>query len=596
MECKERIEKLRGWMQARGVDACLIPTSDYHSSEYIGEYFKGRKWLSGFTGSAGTLIVTQKEAGLWVDGRYFIQAEEQIAGSGIRLYKMGEPGVPPVLRYLVENLPEGGVLAFDGKVLPMKEGVRIRDALKKKNVTLRWDEDPLAEIWEDRPAFTFAPADLLDVKFAGESSADKIARLRAAMAKKKADLHLLTSLDDLAWLFNMRGDDIPCNPVVLSYAAVSENEIRLFLSKEMMSEALLASFADLGVELDEYDAFYPYLKQTAESAGSACRVLIDPDKVSYALQGTLASYVTLVEAPNPTTLFKAVKNPVEQENLRLAHKKDAVAMVHFLYWLEKNVGKIPMTELSVADVLDQFRLEQPGNRGLSFGTISAYGIHAALPHYSPTPESDLALEPEGFYLVDSGGQYDEGTTDITRTVAVGPMTEDMKIHYTAVLAGMLSLGMVKFPKGVPGSALDVLARIPLWDMGEDYNHGTGHGVGYLLNVHEGPNSFRWGNAKTGDIPMEAGMMTSDEPGYYREGEYGIRTENLVLCVEEPNGFLGFEYLTLVPIDQKPILWDRLTQAQIGALNAYHQKVYETLADELPEEEREWLKAATAPHE
>lgn len=596
MDRRERIEKLREWMRARSVDACLIPTSDYHSSEYIGEFFKGRKWISGFTGSAGTLVVSLTEAGMWVDGRYFIQAEEQLAGSGIKLFKMGQPGVPPVIRWLTDNLPEGGKLAFDGKVLPLQDGVKIARALESKGVSVFWKDDPFDGVWDTRPPFDFAPADLLDLRFAGESGADKVARLRAAMAKKKADLHLLTSLDDLAWLFNMRGDDIPCNPVVFSFAAITQDSIRLFLSKEKMSEALLAEFDSLGVQIDEYDAFYPYLEQLAGEAAESLRVLIDPQKVSYALWATLHGHCTLIEAQNPTTLMKAVKNPVEQENLREAHRKDALAMVHFLYWMEQNEGKISMSELSVGGVLDSFRMKQPGNRGLSFGTISAYGIHAALPHYSPTLESDLKIEPEGFYLVDSGGQYDEGTTDITRTFAVGPITEDMKVHYTAVLAGMLSLGMVQFPKGVPGSALDVLARLPLWDMGEDYNHGTGHGVGFLLNVHEGPNSFRWGNAKTGDIAMEPGMMTSDEPGYYREGEYGIRTENLLMCVEKENGFLGFEHLTLVPIDQKPILWDRLTPVQISALNEYHKRVYETLADDLPEEEREWLRAATAPHE
>ncbi|MDO5411030.1 MAG: aminopeptidase P family protein [Lachnospiraceae bacterium] len=588
---KQTIEKLRELMRAHNIDAWMVTSADYHDSEYSGEYFRLRSYLSGFTGSAGTLVVMEHEAGLWTDGRYFVQAAIQLEGSGITLYKSGQKGVPTIQEFLLEKLPENGCLGFDGRTVGQEYFLELKEKLSVKSIRFSLLEDLGGKVWEDRPALSCKKIWILDAeKYSGMTTQEKLEKVRECMRKAGATVHLLTSLDDIAWLFNIRGADVTCNPVALSYAAVTMKDAILFVQEAAADADVRAQLEKQGVAVKPYEAIYDYTAAIAPEE----TVLLESSRVNCAIYAKLPENISIVNQMNPETVLKAVKNPVEQKNIIEAHKKDGVAMVKFICWLKQNIGKIPMTEMSAAAYLDQKRSEQEGYLDLSFGTIAAYGANAAMCHYSATPETDTELKQEGFFLVDSGGQYLEGTTDVTRTIVLGPVTEKQKLHYTLVLKGMIALASARFMYGCTGANLDILTRGPLWQYGLDYNHGTGHGVGYLLNVHEGPNRIHW-NARRGSAIIEPGMLTSDEPGMYLEGEYGIRTENLILCKEmeenEYGRFLKFDTVTLVPIDKDAIDLSMLTQAEIDWLNQYHERVYETLAPCLKPEEADWLREA-----
>ncbi len=590
----ERLKKLREEMAQRGIDIYVVPTSDFHDSEYVGEHFKARKFITGFTGSAGTAVITMTEAGLWTDGRYFVQAEHQLEGSTVTLYRMGEEGVPTVDEFLAEKLPENGCLGFDGRVIGGTWGRRMEKLAEKKNGTIHCNEDLIDIIWEDRPALSKEPAFILEEKYAGKSTAEKLAAVREAMEKEGADYHILTSLYDIAWLLNVRGGDIECVPVVLSYLVLTEKECIWFLQEEIVDEKLRAYLNENHITTRAYDAIYEYVLDIPANA----KVLLSAGQVNYRIVSSLNEDITIIDKPNPTLLMKAVKNPTEVDNTRAAHVKDGVAVTKFMYWLKNNIGKTKITEISASDYLENLRKEQENFLGISFNTISAYGANAAMMHYSATPESDTELKPEGFLLVDSGGHYYEGTTDITRTFALGPITDEMRTHFTAVCRSNMNLAHAKFLYGCTGLNLDILARGPLWEMGIDYKCGTGHGVGYLLNVHEGPNGFRWRVvAERNDSGvLQEGMITTDEPGVYLEGKYGIRTENELVCHKscknEYGQFMEFENITYAPIDLDAIDPEQMTKRERDYLNEYHAMVYKTLSPYMTEEENEWLKRYT----
>lgn len=590
---QERLNSLRTLMRERGMDAYLVPTADFHESEYVGDYFKCRSFMTGFTGSSGTLVVTLEDAALWVDGRYFVQAGNQLKGSSVRLMKMGEEGVPEISDFIIDAVKEGGCLGFDGRVVDSFTGLELEKRLDEKGASVKYQEDLIDQVWTDRPALSARPVWILKEEFAGKSASEKLSDLRGEMKKAGASVHVLTSLDDIAWLLNIRGDDVRCNPVVLSYLAVTGTEAFLFINPQVLDQETEAYLKGLGITLKPYDEIYEYIKTLQNE-----KVLLETARVNYAIIRGLDSSNEIINQMNPTVLAKAVKNPVEIENMKKAHIKDGVVMARFACWLKKNIGKIPMDEISLEKKLDSMRFETEGNLGLSFDTISAYGANAAMCHYSATEETNTPVEPRGFYLVDSGGQYYEGTTDITRTFAMGPLTKEEKEHYTLVLISMLRLGDVKFPYGARGLTLDYAARQVFWDRGLNFNHGTGHGVGYLLNVHERPVGIRWKMVpeRMDSCVLEPGMISSDEPGIYIEGSHGIRTENLMLCVKreknEYGQFLGFEYLTCAPIDLDGVEKSLMTDHDVELLNRYHAHVYETLSPYLEGEEKEWLKEAT----
>ena len=589
----KHLEQLREKMRERGIDVYVVPTSDYHESEYVSEHFACRRYITGFTGSAGTAVVTMEKAGLWTDGRYFVQAAKQLEGSGVTLQKMGVEGVPTILEYLRQAMPEGGTLGFDGRVINELLGEEMEAAVAARHAKIAYGEDLVGMIWADRPALSREPVWILDEKYCGKSAAEKIADLRAAMREAGADVHVLTALDDIVWLLNIRGNDVPCNPVVLSYLAVTETEVLLFIQEEALDDSARSYLESLGVAVKPYDSIYDYVKTLAGQA-----VMVEKSRVNYALCHNLDASCRVIDRMNPTALAKAVKNPVEMENIRRAHIKDGVAVTKYIYWLKKNIGKIPMDEMSVADRLEEFRREQEGYLGPSFNTISAYGPNAAMCHYSATEESKAVLEPRGLYLVDSGGQYYEGTTDITRTIALGELTAEEREHFTLTAMSMLRLGNVKFLHGCRGLNLDYVAREVFWQRRLNFDHGTGHGVGYLLNVHERPNGIRWKVVpeRQDSGVLEEGMLTSDEPGIYIEGSHGIRTENLILCRKaektEYGQFMRFEFVTFVPIDLDAIDKSLMRPEDVEMLNAYHREVYEKISPYLTEEEADWLREAT----
>lgn len=589
----QRLEQLRRIMCEKGIDVYLIPTSDFHESEYVGDHFKCREFLTGFTGSAGTAVVTKEEAGLWTDGRYFVQAAKQLEGSGFTLRKMGQEGVPSVNEYLQEVMPQGGVLGFDGRVVNGSLGQELSELLETKQVSFSCEEDLVGMLWENRPKLSAKPVWILDEKYTGKSAAQKLEDLRKAMEENHAGVHVLTTLDDIVWLFNIRGGDVPHNPVVLSYVVMTREECFLFINEETLDDTVKAYLEGLHVTVKPYDDIYGFVKGFRGE-----RVLLERSRVNYAIVNNLDSSNRIIDRMNPTAAAKAVKNPTEIDNERLAHIKDGVAVTKFMYWLKKNVGKVPMTEISAADYLQSLRKQQEGYLEDSFSTISAYGENAAMCHYSATPESNRAIEPKGLYLVDSGGQYYEGTTDITRTIAVGPVTDEERQHFTLVAMSMLRLGHAKFLYGCRGLSLDYAARQPLWERGLNYDHGTGHGVGYLLNVHERPNGIRYKMVpeRMDSAVIEEGMICSDEPGIYIEGSHGIRTENLIVSKKaEKNSygqFMEFEFLTFVPIDLDALDVSLMEKRDIQYLNEYHRQVYEKIVPYLTEEEGQWLKEAT----
>ncbi len=590
----ERLEALRAEMRQRGMDIYLIPTSDFHNSEYVGAYFKERAYLTGFTGSAGTAVVTADEAGLWTDGRYFIQAERELQDSGFTLYRMGMEDVPTVEAYVEERLPEGGVIGFDGRTVVAKEVDTYRAIAKKKKGRLCVTEDLVDVIWADRPAMACTPLWILDERYSGESAASKLTRIRKAMADMGADTHILTSLYDIAWTLNLRADDIEHCPVFLSFLQITAADATLYVQPAAVTDEVRTHLASCGVRIADYDTIYDAM--AALPAASA--LLLDRGEVNGRLVEALPEGVRVIDAENPSVPMKAVKNATEIAHTRNAHLKDGIAMTKFMYWLKTNVGKIPMDEWTVGAYLDALRAAQEHFLDLSFEDICAYGPNAAMMHYAATEETAAEVRPEGMLLVDSGGHYLEGTTDITRTFVLGPISERTRLHFTAVVRGMLALANAKFLSGCIGVSLDALCREPLWEMGIDYRCGTGHGVGHILNVHEGPNGFRYKLVpeRRDNGVLRPGMITTDEPGVYLEGEYGIRIENELLCVEDEKNeygqFLRFEPLTLCPIDRDGIDPALMSAKERGWLNDYHRMVYEQIAPHLNEEERAWLAEYT----
>ena len=579
------LQALRDVMAEHHIDAYLIPTADFHGSEYVGDYFACREYLSGFTGSAGTLLVFPHWAGLWTDGRYFLQAEEQLAGSGIRLMKQGQPGVPTIEAFLRASLQPGQTLAFDGRCVDARTGRRYHKLVREIGAKLNHQLDLVAEIWSQRPPLSAQPVWPLDEKYAGLSRREKLRQIRTAMTAQGADLLLLTTLEDIAWLLNLRGGDVACTPVFLSYLALTQEGGVLFANAAAFPAQVLDQLEADGITL------------RPNRISPSQRVMLDTRRVNTTLLTSIPTGVPVLDRPNPTEGRKAIKNPVEIENMRQAHLADGVALTRFMYWLKTRAGKEPMTEISAAEHLEELRRASPLYLQPSFDPILAAGPHSAVVHYSATPASDAPITDQGFLLADTGGHYYTGTTDCTRTYALGPLTHHQKTCYTAVLRGNLNLADAVFPAGVTGSNLDWAARQPLWELGLDFNHGTGHGVGYLLSVHEGPQNIRW--RSTGkETPLAPGMITSDEPGVYFDGDYGIRLENLVLCVEKettPFGtFLGFEPLTLTPFDLDAVDPDQLTPKERTLLNTYHARVREAIAPHLPPEEAAWLQAATHP--
>lgn len=593
-EIAKRIHRLRKLMREGRIDAYLVPTSDYHESEYVGRHFACREYITGFTGSAGTALIGRDWAGLWTDGRYFVQAAAELEGSGVELMRMGEPGVPTIEEYLEQHLPQQGILGFDGRVVSARMGEDLKKRLESRNVSFAYTEALVGEIWEDRPELSAEPVWVLEERYAGRPAAEKIAELRQEMKKAQATVHILTTLDDIVWLLNIRGNDIPHNPVVLSYAAVTEKEFLLFLNPKVLSAEVRAYLEGLGVTICPYQEIYTYVQELYHE-----RVLLEKGKVNYAIVNYLNDSNRVIDRMNPTVLKKARKTRTEIENLKKAHIRDGVAMTRFIYWMKHNIGRISMTECSVADHLQALRREQ-GALDESFATISAYGSNAAMCHYHAEEDSCAELKPQGLYLVDSGGQYLEGTTDITRTMALGPVTDKEREHYTLVLMSMLRLGHVKFLEGCSGLSLDYVARELMWQRGLNYNHGTGHGVGYLLNVHERPVGIRFKTVpeRQDGAAFLPGMVCSDEPGLYIEGSHGIRTENLMFCKEaeatEYGRFFTFEYLTYVPIDLDPVDVTLMEARDIAYLNEYHSQVYEKISPYLEKDEAEWLREVTQP--
>ena len=592
MNVPERISALRALMEERGYDAYMVPTDDNHQSEYVGEHFKARAFITGFTGSAGTAVITKDAAGLWTDGRYFIQAEQQLSGSGVKLFKMGEPDVPTVEDFIADVLPEGGTLGFDGRVVAMGEGQALEAAAAKKNAKIDYSTDLIDKIWEDRPALSEEPAFALDIEYTGESTESKLKRIRKSMAEEGADIHIIAALDDVCWTTNLRGNDIEFFPLLLSYAVITKEDMKLYIDERKLTDEMKANLAKDNISLRPYNAVYEDVKELcADSA-----ILVDPSRLNYALYNNLPKGAKVIEKVNPTVLMKAMKNDTEIKNIKSAHVKDGVAVTKFMHWLKKNVGKTEITEISAAEKLEEFRKEQEGYLWQSFEPICGSGEHAAIVHYAATPETNVPVVTDGLFLTDTGGGYMEGSTDITRTFAFGKITDRMAEDFTTVLLCNLRLARAVFMHGTCGYNLDILARMPEWERGINYNHGTGHGVGYLMNIHEAPSGFRIAIREREKAVIEPGMVITDEPGIYIEGSHGIRTENeLLVCEKEKTEygqFLCFEPITYVPIDLDAVNPDMMTKEDKEQLNAYHAKVYELVSPHLNEEEKEWLKEYT----
>lgn len=591
----EKLEALRALMKERNMDVYMIPTSDFHETEYVGDYFKARKYMSGFSGSAATLVVCQEDAALWTDGRYFIQAAKQLRDTTITLMRQGEEGVPSIVSYIYDHISDHGTFGFDGRVMNTKLVEAIMHRLAQKQVQVSYKEDLVDMIWKDRPSLPQGKAFFLSDTYSGCSLKTKIEQLQEIMKKQHATHHIITSLDDIAWILNMRGCDIACFPVALSYLIITLDTHHLFIDQNKLDDELKELFKKNHIQLHDYNELYEFVKTIAQGS---C-IMLDTATVNYAITQNLPSGLSILDQKNPSQRMKAIKNQVELENNRIAHIHDGVAMTKFMYWLKKNVGKIAMSEMSASDYLHSLRAAQAHFIELSFDTIAAYKEHAAMMHYSATKESDVALQAEGMLLVDSGGQYLEGTTDITRTFVLGPITEEMRMHFTTVLKGHIALAKTSFLYGCRGTNLDILARGPLWNMGLDYKCGTGHGVGHLLNVHEGPNGFRWKivSERNDSCILEEGMTQSIEPGVYVEGSHGIRHENE--CVvrkgekNEYGQFMHLETITFVPFDRDGIDATLLTSDEKQWLNDYHADVYATIAPYLDEAEKEWLKEVTA---
>ena len=582
---KERIEKLRGMMRRNALAAFIIPSTDPHMSEYVAPHWQAREWFSGFNGSAGTLVVTPDEAGLWTDSRYFLQAAEQLKGSGIELYKDGLPDTPSIEVFLQTHLRPGEAAGIEGQVFATSSACALQSALKTRSIRLQSIACPFREIWTDRPPLPEGKAFVHPMEYAGRSCHEKLADIRQRMEEAGAEALLLSALDEIAWTLNIRGNDIHCNPVVVSYLLIEKEKARFFIQPAKTDAELEAYLAANGIDIHPYEEVQTFLAQASYPT-----LWLENAKTNYALSQVVPPTCRLIDMPSPVALLKAVRNEVEMAGLRRAMQRDGVALAKFLKWLEEAVPQGGETEISVDKKLHAFRAEQPLYMGESFDTIAGYGAHGAIVHYEATPETDIPLKPEGFLLLDSGAQYLDGTTDITRTIALGPLTQEEKEDYTLILKGHIALAQAVFPEGTRGAQLDVLARMPIWQRRMNYLHGTGHGVGHFLNVHEGPQSIRMNE---NPVTLKAGMLTSNEPGVYKAGSHGIRTENLMLAVPAGEGMFGgylrFETVTLCPIDTAGLIREMLTDDEARWLNDYHRTVYEKLAPDLDEAEREWLK-------
>ena len=590
MNINQRLEDLREVMQREHLSAFIFPSTDPHQGEYVPDHWKGREFISGFNGSAGTAVVTLTSAALWTDSRYFLAAEEQLKDTEFQLMKLKMEDTPTIAEWIGKECGAGVEVAIDGMV-NSANSVRelIADLRKQGGITLRTNLDPLEQIWQDRPPIPLNPVEEYPLAYAGEAANVKIARIRQALRKLHADGMLMAALDDIAWTLNLRGTDVHCNPVFVSYLLISSTSVTLYVNKEKLTPEVMAYLKGEGVGVDAYENIQKGLKDYFEY-----NILLDPDEVNYTLFNAVTREV--IEAESPVKQMKTIKNSTEIAGFRQAMLKDGIAMVKFLYWLDKQLAEgEALTEISVSEELASLRAEQTLFRGVSFDTIAGYEAHGAIVHYEATPESDVPLKPEGFLLLDSGGQYLDGTTDITRTIALGPVTEEQKKIYTLVLKGHIQLELCKFPSGISGTQLDVLARKEMWRAGMNYLHGTGHGVGSYLNVHEGPHQIRmeWKPA-----PLVAGMTVTDEPGIYLAGKFGVRIENTLLITHynetEFGKFLQFEPLTICPIDKKPIIKEMMLPEEIAWLDQYHRRVLELLSPRLDDDEIEWLQEACAP--
>ena len=592
MKVSERIAKLRALMAEKGIDAYVVPTADFHQSEYVGEHFKARKYITGFSGSYGTAVICQDDAGLWTDGRYFFQATNELEGSGVRLMKMFVGDTPSVTEYLADKIPEGGKVGFDGRVLSMDEGKEYEDALSPKNISIDYEEDLIDQIWEDRPPLSDKPAFFLDEKYSGESSAHKLERVRKIMKDNGATIHIIASLDDTGWLLNVRGDDIDFFPLLLSYSIVRMDGVDLYVDETKLNDRILEEFKKVNVTLHPYNDIYEDIKKLDASETA----LIDPMKMNYALYKNIPCKIA--EAANPTILMKAMKNDVELENIKEAHIKDGIAITKFMYWIKTRYDKEDITELSSADKLTSLRAAQKGYIRDSFEPLCAFADHAAMMHYSPSKETDVVLKEGAMFLNDTGGGYYEGSTDITRTFILGSIDQDMKKYFTAVVRAMMNLSRANFLYGCHGYNLDVLVRQPIWDLNIDFQCGSGHGVGYLGNVHEPPTGFRWYvvPSKNEHHQLEEGMVITDESGIYEDGKFGIRIENEFIVrkgeLNKYGQFMHFETITFAPIDLDGIDPEEMTKSEREWLNTYHKDVYEKIGPHLTDEEREWLKEYT----
>ena len=592
MNVTERVQRLRSLMAEKGIDAYVVPTADFHQSEYVGEHFKARKFITGFSGSYGTAVITKDDGGLWTDGRYFFQAENQLSGSGIRLMKMFVGDTPSITEYLQANIPEGGAVGFDGRVLSMGEGQEYEEALSAKNIRIHYSDDLIDAIWEDRPSLSKKSAFFLEEKYSGESSASKLARVRKAMAEKGADSHIIASLDDVCWLLNIRGDDVDFFPLLLSYAVVTMDKAELYVDGSKLDDRIREELSKNNVSIHPYNDIYEDIKSLSPDSTT----MIDPMKMNYALYKNIPCKI--VEAANPTILMKAMKNDVELENVKEAHIKDGIAITKFMYWIKNRYDKEPITELSSAAKLTELRSSQEGYISDSFEPLCAFADHAAMMHYSPSEETDVQLKSGAFFLNDTGGGYYEGSTDITRTFVLGSVDQQMKKYFTAVVRAMMRLSRARFLYGCYGYNLDVLARGPIWDLDLDYQCGTGHGVGYLGNIHEAPTGFRWYvvPSKNEHHQLEEGMVITDEPGIYEDGQFGIRIENEFIVRKGTKNkygqFMYFETVTFAPIDLDGIDPEEMSRDEREWLNNYHKDVYEKIGPHLTDEEREWLKSYT----
>ena len=596
---KDRLEKLRAAMAKNGIDYYIMPTSDYHNSEYSADFFKVREYFCGFDGSNGTLVVSQNFAGMWTDGRYFIQAENQMKGTGVELFKMLNPGVPTIAEFLFDNMKDGETLGFDGKVISTSVGENYEKKLSGKAVKYKIDKDLAEDVWTDRPALPCHDMYVLSDELCGRSFKEKLANVRSKMREFGATAHLLSKLDDIMWLTNLRGSDVECNPVALAYAYITFDRFVLFVQEKEVTDEVRAYCDKVGIELKDYHEIMNFISEVKLDGN----VLCDKRNTNFLTYKTLLDRtkeagVLLKNEKDPTEIMKAVKNETELKNIREVYLKDSVVLTKFIYWVKKNVGKIPMTEYTAAEKLDGMRAALPGFIELSFPTISAYKANAAMAHYEATKDNAAEVKADGMLLVDSGATYMGGTTDVTRTIVVGEISEEIKKHYTATVMGMLGLASSKFMEGCTGRNVDTFARMALWEMGIDYNHGTGHGIGYMLNVHEGPHNIRWRfNEGMHEAVLQPGMIVSDEPGVYIEGSHGIRIENIVEVVEretnEYGRFLGFDHLTYAPIDLEAIDKKYMQPKDIEKLNNYHKMVYEKVSPFIDDEDvKSWLKEAT----